>query len=49
MKIFEIVWLEQSPEDAMATMTEEMIKYVVRIAPLAAEWLSTIKDRGGAS
>jgi hypothetical protein len=45
MQKFECAWLAQSPEDVMATMTETMIKYVVRIAPLAAEWLSTIKDR----
>jgi hypothetical protein len=43
MHDFERRWLKQSPEVCMATMTETMIDDVVRIAPLAAEWLSTIK------
>lgn len=48
MHDFERRWLKQSPEFFMATMTEEMIEDVVRVAPFAAEWLSTIKGPSNA-
>ena len=44
MHDFEERWLKQSPEFFMATMTETMIEDVLRVAPLAAEWLSRIKE-----
>jgi hypothetical protein len=44
MRDFERRWLKQSPEFFMSTMTETMIEDVMRIAPLAAGWLSTIKE-----
>jgi hypothetical protein len=45
MHDFERRWLKESPEFFMSTMTETMVEDVMRIAPLAAEWLSTIRDR----
>ncbi len=45
MHDFERRWLKESPQFFMATMTETMIDDVMRIAPLAAEWLSTIRER----
>lgn len=44
MHDFERRWLKQSPEFFMSSMTETMVEDVLRIAPLAAEWLSTIKE-----
>lgn len=44
MHDFDRRWLKQSPKFFMATMTEEMLEDVVRVAPLAATWLSTIKE-----
>lgn len=44
MHDFERRWLKQSPEFFMSTMTETMIDDVLRVAPLAAEWLARIKE-----
>ena len=37
-------YLERTPKDFMATMTDTMLEEVYRIAPLAAKWLSIIKE-----
>lgn len=37
-------YLARTPADFMATMTETMLEEVYRIAPLASDWLSTIKE-----
>lgn len=37
-------YLARTPADFMATMVDTMLEEVYRIAPLAAAWLSTIKD-----
>jgi hypothetical protein len=36
-------YLARTPADFMATMTDDMLAEVYRIAPLAAAWLSTIE------
>jgi hypothetical protein len=37
-------YLAGTPADFMATMTDNMLAEVYRIAPRAAVWLSTIKE-----
>lgn len=37
-------YLDRTPADFMSTMTDTMLEEVYRIAPLAAAWLSMIKE-----
>jgi hypothetical protein len=37
-------YLAKAPADFMATMTDDMLEEVHRIAPLASAWLATIKE-----
>jgi hypothetical protein len=43
LRQFERVYLGRAPQEFMETMTTLMLEEVYRLAPLAAEWLSTIK------